>query len=416
MKILIISHNSISTGTNMGKTMLSLFSSIEKNEICQIYVSDDTPDVDKCSSCFRITDKDALKSIFFRNRCGEETHFIAKTKIERKTPLIYKKRKEPVIRLLRDVIWSASNWYNSALKKWICKEKPECIFLVPGYGKFIYNIALKISRDYDIPIVTYICDDYYFTRKPTDVLGRVYWMLLRKKIKQTMEKNVCVIAICQEIKTLYEKEFGVKSKVCMTGASFKEAVRTNAERQDISFFGNISNNRYFALKEVAKEVRGFSDNILVNIYTPNRYSEYFDTLMQEPNIRIKGFVSEAEMKEEMGKAKFLLHVESFDEKNRDLIKHSVSTKIADSLVSGIPLIAYGPEEISSIKHLIRNDCAFVATSKSQLKQVLESALYDEKKIKEIMCNATKTGIKYHDTEKNSKELREVLEQVLSYAN
>ena len=38
MKILIISHPSLNTHNNMGKTMLSLFTSFDKEELCQLVI------------------------------------------------------------------------------------------------------------------------------------------------------------------------------------------------------------------------------------------------------------------------------------------------------------------------------------------------------------------------------------------
>ena len=64
MKVLIISHNPITTYQSMGKTMLSLFSSFKKEELCQLYIYPTVPDIDVCSSYFRITDRNVLNSYF----------------------------------------------------------------------------------------------------------------------------------------------------------------------------------------------------------------------------------------------------------------------------------------------------------------------------------------------------------------
>ena len=72
MKILIISHNPLSTYQNMGKTMLSLFHAFDKNELCQLYIYPSLPDVDSCKSFFRITDKDILRSYYKFKVRGKE--------------------------------------------------------------------------------------------------------------------------------------------------------------------------------------------------------------------------------------------------------------------------------------------------------------------------------------------------------
>ena len=52
----------------MGKTLSSLFSSFEKEELCQLYIYPSVPDLDYCNSFFRITDKDVVKSILTCSR------------------------------------------------------------------------------------------------------------------------------------------------------------------------------------------------------------------------------------------------------------------------------------------------------------------------------------------------------------
>lgn len=52
MKVLLISHNSISTYQNMGKTFLSLFNCFQKEELCQLYIYPSKNSI--IESCLRI--------------------------------------------------------------------------------------------------------------------------------------------------------------------------------------------------------------------------------------------------------------------------------------------------------------------------------------------------------------------------
>jgi len=47
----------------------------------------------------------------------------------------------------------------------------------------------------------------------------------------------------------------------------------------------------------------------------------------------------------------IIHTESFSPRTQKMIQYSVSTKIADSLLNGPCLIAYGPEKLASIDYL-----------------------------------------------------------------
>ena len=97
-----------------------------------------------------------------------------------------KKNKLPFRIILRDVMWKCSRCYNSRLKQWLKEERPDYIFLAPGGGKFIYDVALKIAREQRIPIVTYIADEYYFVSPGKGVLGKLQLHSQQKKIRKTL--------------------------------------------------------------------------------------------------------------------------------------------------------------------------------------------------------------------------------------
>ena len=126
------------------------------------------------------------------------------------------------------------------------------------------------------------------------------------------------------------------------------------------------------------------------------------------SVNIHDFVQGEEFENEFFKGDALLHVESFDKKTIARVKYSVSTKIADSLTSGIPLFAYGPEKIASIEHLKRNGCAVIATSREELNGKLNRLFFDKNLIKEILLKAEITVKKYHDKDKVGNEIYNIV--------
>ena len=202
MKVLIISHNPISNQSNMGKTFLSLFSQFQKEELCQLYIYPVIPNEARCGSYYRVTDKDALNSLVRLKKAGGEiqAHRISADQGLYELPedqSFYKNRKNKsaLRRLLRDAMWRIAPWYNSGLKAWLDREKPDCIFVAPGVAKFLYDFALRISRVRDIPIVTYICDEYYFVNEPKQWLDVLRLRLLRAKMERLMEHSAHLVTI-----------------------------------------------------------------------------------------------------------------------------------------------------------------------------------------------------------------------------
>ncbi len=424
MKVLIISHNPISTYNNMGKTFFSLFHCFSKEELCQLYIYPSLPDTDKCASYFRITDKDVLKSYFGKFNIGREIssqeiqNAPQRLFVDEKDEGLYRnpKNNRPYRRLARDIMWSCSHWYNKNLKEWLSKEQPTCIFVSPGTGKFLYNIALKISKKYRIPIVAYECDDYYFVQNEKGLLGKKYSLELKKKIKKLFSHTSSIVAISKEISDTYSQEFGLTCNTLMTGSNYP--ISQNIKNQDdvkvITYMGNIRINRFCSLADIGEKLDEINaelgTNYELHIYTAEKNTEILGTLEKFSSIKLQGFVSGEKFDEVFHSASMLLHVEAFDEQSISRVKYSVSTKIADSLGSGICLFAYGPSSVSSMKHLIDNDCAICATAKDDLKQKLLLAFNDKTLREEKSTQALEVARKYHNQDTTSRRLYEIMQK------
>lgn len=416
MKVLIISHNALSTYNNMGRTLLSLFSAFPREQLCQIFVHPAPPDAGACESYWRVTDKQVLKGVLtfsapggVLTEDGAAAHAPAQANANQAAG-----RTKPLARLGRDLLWKLSRWYSAPLKNWLDQQKPDCIFLAPGYAKFIYDIALKISRDRKIPIITYICDDYYFVARPKGPLARYQQHLLHRKMDKLFGKTAHVVGICPEILTPYTEKFGVPATVLMTGASFTSPRRPEHGGKGAVFryFGNIGCNRYVNLAHLGQTLdqinRDTGKAHRLEIYTGEHRPEIMARFRELDCVTVSGFIAPEAVKEKTLAADFVVHTEAFDPQSIDLVKNSVSTKIADSLACGIPLIAYGPAEVASMAHLIRNDCAFIATEPDALRPMLDKALSDGHYFQQIVDNALETARSCHDAHTNSRKLMDIL--------
>lgn len=425
MKVLILSHNPITTYDAMGKTMASLFAKFRKEELCQLYIYPTIPDVDFCDSYYRITDKDVLNSYLKFSVKGRE---IKENEIDVNAHSMFenpedeakyrnRKNKTALRMISRDLMWFFSNWYNNNLKKWLKSQKPTCVFVAPGTAKFLYNMALRISKNLNIPIVSYICDEYYFVRNPKGALENIRVYSLRKKIKKLMCKTSHIITICDSLKKLYSKEFNVPATVIMTGTNYSiaENARKTENPKSLTYMGNIRCNRFNSLIEVGKSLQELNSEMKtdfsINIYTAEKDKTIISMFNGIETIKLCGYVSGEEFDKVFHSAQILLHTEAFDEKSIDLVKNSVSTKIADSLASGICLFAYGPENIASMKHLIDNKSAIFATQREDLKNMLETVFFDANARENTCENALKTAELFHNSDQNSKKLYGILEKV-----
>lgn len=426
MKILLLTHNPVCTYNNMGKTLLSLFSEFGKEELCQLYIQPTTPDTNTCKSYYQITDKQVLKSLMTFKIPGKIVtqesieDFIIYINNNPSSSFIPKRGSSSAVsRLARDFMWKISRWNSKNLKSWLDFEAPDCIFLAPGYAKFIYDLALRISVDRNIPIISYICDDYYFVNTPDTLLDCYQLYSLKKKIDKSMKKTDKLIAISEGIKNTYGQHFNLDSRVIMTGSNLsvnsKKTLKSTIS--DLYYFGNVGANRYISLIDIGVVLSEINiennSNIKLRIYTAESDKSILEKLNNIDSIHVFGFVSGQEYENIFSNADMLVHIEAFDEQSIDLVKFSVSTKIADALASGIPLLAYGPESVSSIQHLVSNNCALTATDKKQLKEVLVNGLFNKSVRENVVNNAIITANRFHNKANNSKMLKDIIAEVIN---
>lgn len=422
MKVLLISHNPITTYQSMGKTFLSLFSEFNRDELCQLYIYPTLPDIDACHSYYRITDRNVFESYgHFGKVNGREVTIndIDTTKHDfyenEKEENFISVKKTALKTIFRDLMWKLSRWYTKQLKDWIEKERPTCIFLAPGEAKFIYDIALKISEDFKLPIITYICDEFYFIDKTDGLIDKFRLRLLQKKIRQLMNKSSCIIAISDEINKQYSKEFNVHAETIMTGASIpvNDAREMGAGFKGITYLGNLAYDRISSLIEIGKALDEINSkegtNVKVFLYTRSLSEGQINRVRDIKSIEYCGYVTGDEFIDTLRNADALLHIESFKDIYIEKVKNSISTKIADSLASGNPLIAYAPECISSMKYLHFNSAALCIETKDKLTEELRRFICCESFRYTIACNGIKTANKNHISKNNSVKLHNVLQ-------
>lgn len=423
MKVLIVSHNPVSGQSNMGKTLQALFSAFSPEELCQLYIYPTVPDEKFCGSYYRITDKEALRAVFTRQAPGGEMKCIApgSGNFEHAGDVrLYRnpRNKRAQRALLRDAIWKMTPWFSAQLQQWLEQQAPQVLFVAPGGAKLLYDLALRIAQDRRIPVVTYLCDEFYFQDMPTGGLEKLRLRLLQRKMKALMASSAQLVTISHKLEAAYAARFSLPVCTVMTGAGIPAAKQPHevVSPVNISYFGNIRCNRYLSLSHIGRELDAVNEEMGTDyglkIYTAEQDKGILAALQQHKSIQLCGFLQGDAFVQALQSAQLLLHVEAFDEESRKRVKHSISTKIADSLASGVPLLAFGPEEVASMEYLREQNCAMCATSPEELRETLLSAFTDAELREAVARNGLDTARIYHDSKANSLNMRTIFEECL----
>lgn len=427
MKVLIISQPVLSQSNNMGKTLAGYFKAFSPKDISQLYLRQGVPtSVDTCENYYCFSDSDALKSIL--NHKVQGVSFTGKslvctnnTKSTLENNDAYKLGSAHKAWMLfaRDAVWRLSSWKNKKLLNWLDHTEADVVFFAPGDGAFIYRVADEIARYLHKPLVMVCMDDFFVNnRTQNEVLGKLRQKCFMKVVHKTVKNCDAIFTICDEMNDIYSNLFGKKCFTLHTAAENKD-LHLNPTANHISYIGNLSCGRYQSLIEMGKALSEMQDERLpkfIDVYSGTKEVKCTEPLRNASGINFCGEIPAESVLEVMANSLAVIHTESFETEMTNLVRFSVSTKIAESLMYGPCLIAYGPEGIASIDYLKENNAAWTITDKEDLKKGLKEILENSTLREQIVRNARKLAEKNHNAEVNPKKVREWLELIIKQAD
>ena len=395
VRVLVISNNCFSKTDSNGRTLAKYFTScFAPNELAQIFING-IPDGLICSNYYQVSDRNAFHSLVERKEFGHEVETVCTPLTEEAHRTTLRSfRKTPFTLLMREFAWRHGKWYGSRLKKWIADFQPTHLFLFLADNAFLIHFAMQLSIELHIPIVAYTTEDYYF--KNYNYLTKRFsplYFLLHIKINRAYRLIQNNISLCVLNTPMLTKKFaGEFSFPCeclfaQSDIDFISHVQLPEDGQWwLSYLGNLGLNRHKALMEVADTLNELLPGTKLHVYgnIPDTVKAEF---LADTNIHYEGFINYEQVTEIIHKSHLLIHVEYNDAYNCKDLRFAFSTKIADSISSGTPLLMYGNSQLAETVFLNENNCAFVADSVKRLKPVLSSALFNADARKKVVANA-----------------------------
>lgn len=424
MNVLIISQPVLSYSNNMGKTLMAYFSAFPANNVSQFFLRQGEPtNTDVCENYYRFSDLDAVKSILnhkIRGTVFDKTQIVPPVVDEPENIKLDDAYKlgaahKAWMLLARDTIWKLSNWKNKKLLAWLDSMNPDIIFLAPGDGAFSYRLADEIARYLSKPLAVVCMDDYFINnRNKGELLGGIRQKLFMNVVNKTIQNAAAIFTICDEMNKAYTNLFHKQCVTLHTSADNKSMVlKSDASR--VSYIGNLSCGRYKTLLELGRAISEINDDTLtkvIDVYSGSKEAEYISPLKNAPGINFRGAIPAEQVPEVMSESVMVIHTESFDPAMKELVRFSVSTKIAESLMYGPCLLAYGPEGIASIDYLKENNAAYVISRPEDLEKGLEKILTNKELREQIVRNARALALKNHNTDVNPRKVRKWLQEVV----
>lgn len=397
-------------------------------ELASIYTRAGAPDKE-ISQAFCITEKMLIKNLIKKTPVGmrvgitenNQTNKVQNTKTEQGIINFIKSCRWTLFFWLQDFIWRIGRWKSPELKQFVEEYNPDIVFAVLNPTPFLNRLLIHVTKIANQKLVLYAWDNNYSLKQL--MLSPLRWInhfINRKSMRKVVRKAELFYVISDVQKKDYEKSFKKECKVLTKSADFSG----NAPVKDkygkplqLVYTGNIGMNRWRSLGEIAKTLEKINENGIkaqLRIYTGNALNDKMNNALNVGESSfVMGSVSADEVLKIQDGADILVHVESKDLKNRLLVRQSFSTKIVDYLKSARPILAYGPKNVASIEHLVKNDCAIVADNGNELFEKLLAVIDNNSVLDLLAKKGYECGKNYHNKADVEKMLKDDLYSIVN---
>lgn len=416
MRILVVSNEPFSDSSSNGRTIKNLMSCFKKEELAQFYIHGE-PDYSVCDHYFCVSDSDALKAFKTGKRANGEARTQSSSVAK---PIRPARERNAVTMIARDCIWNSMRWAGDDFYRWIDEFSPEVILLQAGDCAFMFRLARKLASRYALPLVIYNSESYYFKKYDyfcssgfSKWLYPIFHSHFRKEFKKTIKQAQTSIYLCDKLKQDYDTEFDLPSDVIYTATQMSPV--ENFERNGditISYLGNLGVGRHEGLIEIANALQMISPKLFLDVYGRIPNDSVGEAFEQCSGIRYKGFVSYDKVVHIMRSSDILVHTENFSDFYIEDLKYAFSTKIADTLASGVCFVLYAPGPMACTEYLTKNHAAYVISEKEELLPVLSQLIENPCARDKYILNALTLAQENHNGEKNATKFRKIIQNQL----
>ncbi|MBA5794035.1 glycosyltransferase [Flavobacterium sp. xlx-214] len=431
-RILIISGEAWRNESNGGNVLTNLFEPLKDDyEFAQIYTNSSLPNNKICTKYFHLSESKMLKSILNRKSFGKilieknykslyDSEFNNRSRVDSMPILFLKKFFNHTLYFLQNILWAISVWKSEELKKFIKDHNPDIIFAPLYSGIFIHRIDRFVVSIMNKKMISYVSDDVYTFKQFS--ISPMFWinrLILRANVRKTAKHYSLLYTMTQEQLDEYQPVLNVPMKVLKKAGAFNEMpkYKKDVRQKPIILFygGNLIYNRYKTLSKLAKTIRKlntecFNFQLLIGTQTP--ITKKLNKLLNDgKNSIILGRLNSDQMQDYYQLSDIVLHVESFDVKQKLLTRLSFSTKIIDLLNTGRCVMAICWSKSSPYKYLKKEDAAICIDNILNIEQELNQILKNPNVMQEYANKAWDCGVRNHKKDIVIEELRKDFQEL-----
>ncbi len=296
------------------------------------------------------------------------------------------------------------------LAAWTARFDAEVLYTILG-SNGLMDLTELIRRRFGLPLVVHMMDDWPSTNYRGGFLSGFQRARMRRNLRHLLSSARVRMAICEQMSDAYTERYGLPF------VSFQNAIEVNRWRAvaktDFSLCDPVVVVYAGSLLPFAQldgiieccqaiaELNEGGYHIRFDIVTPRPMADrYRRDLEIHPSIGIYDAISEDEpFFRRLAEADILFLPANFSARSQRYLRYSMPTKVPSYLVSGTPILVYGPGQVAQVDYARSARWGHVVHARgiSRIKEALISLMNDEDLRRRLSAAASATVETNHDS-------------------
>lgn len=391
-KVLLVSDATWADDNNIGNTFSNLFGNWDGDKLAMIYARADLPNNSLCNKYFQISENRLLKRLIDKNvktgvvidsvEAKKPKDIIEDEEEGRKLYSFFKRYRLNIFLIARNTLWRIGNWKTRELDEFIDDFKPDAIVMLACKDSYMNHLQQYIVEKSGVNAALYFVDDIYSTKHFS--LSPLFWIhtfSCRSAIRKTVDACEKIYTIVPKQKREYDRLLEVETDIINKGGHFGRELPEPPTLNDpikLIFTGNIFAGRWETLGKIGQALDNINKDKVkgeLYIYSQNELDSKMKKAFDEAeSLKFMGGIPAEKVREVQEDGDILLHVESFNLRDKLDTRLSFSTKIVDYFERRRCILAIGWSEAASIEYLVENDAAVVVDDLDKLEETLRKLL------------------------------------------
>ena len=279
----------------------------------------------------------------------------------------------------------------------------------------------SVAARYNIPYVIHFMDNHV-DLTPKLALEAATFPIFKRNLAKLVKKSAVLFTISESMGESYQKRWDKPFEVYHGLIESNKWPLPNVRPVDndsfkVVFTGSIEQGQLLGLKDIAVALDKLIDkgiNIKLILYLTPVYAQSIKfSLGSFRCVEIKSHPDFSSLRNELLKADLLVLAFGFDEQTINYYRYSFATKIVPYMLSGRPILVYGPDEIEPVKYAIKGGWASIVREHDVelLFNTIKKLISDKNERESLAKRAWIAGIAEHDLHSNANRFKSSLSNI-----